>query len=191
MCPSLEYSDLVFQETGDSKNRTHSRPSECVSRQAIQARSDHPDRMVSPSRHLPSNMIPVAPDSRGPACHQVQQQATKICFTGFRPPGLGNTQTVLEGSESICLLSGRQLGQSGGEVVGLSMQQDHPDCSRVAKHALSSQIPLCLPNLLTQLFNQILHRNLLKLNLLAWLLEPQLSWTRASQALPAQIEAPQ
>ena len=48
---------------------------------------------------------------------------------------------------------------------------------------MSSQIPLCLPslpNLLTQPFNQIPHRNLTHLNLHAWLLEPQQSRSRAS-----------
>ena len=43
---------------------------------------------------------------------------------------------------------------------------------------MSSQIPLSLPflpNLLTQPFNQIPHRNLTNLNLHAWLLEPQQS----------------
>ena len=48
---------------------------------------------------------------------------------------------------------------------------------------MSSQIPLSLPslpNLLTQLFNQIPHRNLTNLNLHAWLLEPQQSRSRAS-----------
>ena len=49
--------------------------------------------------------------------------------------------------------------------------------------AVSSQIPLCmpnLPNLVSQPFNQTLHRNLSNLNLLAWLLEPQQSRSRAS-----------
>ena len=48
---------------------------------------------------------------------------------------------------------------------------------------MSSQIPLSLPflpNLLTQPFNQIPHRNLPNLNLHAWLLEPQESRSRAS-----------
>ena len=48
---------------------------------------------------------------------------------------------------------------------------------------MSSQIPLSLPNLpnlLLQPFNQIPHRNLTNLNLLAWLLEPQQSKNRAS-----------
>ena len=49
--------------------------------------------------------------------------------------------------------------------------------------ALSSQIPLCLPNLpnlLAQSFNQILHRNLSNLNHNAWLLVPQISSSKAS-----------
>ena len=49
--------------------------------------------------------------------------------------------------------------------------------------AISSQIPLCLlnlPNLVSQPFNQVLHRNLSNLNLHAWLLEPQQSRSKAS-----------
>ena len=45
--------------------------------------------------------------------------------------------------------------------------------------AMSSQIPLCLPNPVTQPFNQSLHRNLSNLNLHAWNLEPQQSRSRA------------
>ena len=49
--------------------------------------------------------------------------------------------------------------------------------------AMSSQIPVSLsflPNLLTQPFNQIPHRNLTNLTLHAWLLEPHQSRSRAS-----------
>ena len=49
--------------------------------------------------------------------------------------------------------------------------------------AMSSRVPLSLPNLpnlVTQPFNKIPHRNLTNLNLHAWLLEPQLSRSRAS-----------
>ena len=49
--------------------------------------------------------------------------------------------------------------------------------------AISSQIPLSLPNLphlLTQPFNQVPHTNLTNLNLHAWLLQPHQSRTRAS-----------
>ena len=49
--------------------------------------------------------------------------------------------------------------------------------------AMSSQIPLCLPNLhnlVSQPFNQTLRRSLSNLNLYDWLLEPQQSRSRAS-----------
>ena len=48
---------------------------------------------------------------------------------------------------------------------------------------MSSHIPLSLPYLLTQPFNQIPHRNLTNLNLHAWLLEPQQSrsWVSLKQ----------
>ena len=67
-----------------------------------------------------------------------------------------------------------------------TLQQNHSDFTIVAQHALvlgSSgyvQIPPCLPNLVSQPFNQTLHRNLSNLNLHAWLLEPQQSRSRDS-----------
>ena len=61
MCPHVENTDLVFQKTGYSQSSTHSRPAECDSRQTTQAGPNHPNRMVPPSRSLPSNMFPVAP----------------------------------------------------------------------------------------------------------------------------------
>ena len=74
-----------------------------------------------------------------------------------------------------------------GKVTAQPVQQNHSVCSRIwfwDLVAMLSQISLCLPNLpnlLTQPFNQILHRNLSNLNLHAWLLEPQLSRSRATQ----------
>ena len=61
--PSVEDPDLVFQKTDYSQSLTHSRPAECGSRQAIQARPDHPHRVVSPSRGLLVDMHQVAPAS--------------------------------------------------------------------------------------------------------------------------------
>ena len=40
------------------------------------------------------------------------------------------------GSGRICLPTSSHLGQSGGEVAGLPMQENHSDCSGVALHAL-------------------------------------------------------
>ena len=40
------------------------------------------------------------------------------------------------GSEPVCLPTNSHLGQSGVEVAGLPMQENHSDCSRVAQQAL-------------------------------------------------------
>ena len=74
VCASVKNPDLMFQKTGDSQSLTHSRPAECDSRQAIQARPDHPNRVVSPSRGFPEGMQQVAPSSNTSICHDVQQQ---------------------------------------------------------------------------------------------------------------------
>ena len=63
VCPAMENPDMVLQETGNSQSPTHSWPAECDSRQIIQARPDHPNREVPPSRGLQVNMLPVAPAS--------------------------------------------------------------------------------------------------------------------------------
>ena len=57
--------------------------------------------------------------------------------------------------------------------------------------AMSSQIPLSLPNLLTQPFNQIPHRNLTNLNHHAWLRASAIKEQGFSEAVAERIEAPQ
>ena len=52
VCPSVENSDLVFLDTRCSQGLTHFRLVEYGRRQTIQVRSDHPDRVVYPSRGL-------------------------------------------------------------------------------------------------------------------------------------------
>ena len=61
-------------------------------------------------------------------------EAGSICVTSTGPPGLGSrcTQPTMGGSGSICLSTSSHLGQSGGEVAGLPMQENYCDCSRVA-----------------------------------------------------------
>ena len=83
-------------------------------------------------------MLPVAPATSGPVCHQIQQQTTTVCVSGSRPPGIGRgyTQPFMGKSGPICLPTSSHLGQNSGEVAGLPMQQDHSDCTRVVQHAL-------------------------------------------------------
>ena len=92
----------------------------------------------SPSGGLTSYMQEVAPASNRRICHEVQQQVAFVCVTGTRSPGHCSecTQSAMGGSGCICLQTSSHLGQSGGEVAGLPMQENHSDCSGVAQHAL-------------------------------------------------------
>ena len=89
----------------ETQSPIHSRPAEHGSKQAIQARSDHPDRVVSPSKAFPGNMQQVAPASNRSICHEVQQQVTSVCVTGTGYPGLssGCAQPTVRGSGCVCL----------------------------------------------------------------------------------------
>ena len=138
VCPTVENPVLVHQKSGDPQGTSHSRPAEHDSRQAIQIWPDHSNRVVTSSRSIPSYMLPVAPASSRPVCHQVQKQTTTVCVTGPRPPGLGSgcTQPFLGGSGSMCLSTSSHLGQSGGKVTGLPLQPVNPDCTGVAQHAM-------------------------------------------------------
>ena len=192
VCPTVENSVLVHQAASNPQGTSHPRPAERDSRQAIQAWPDHSNRVVTSSSSVPSCMFKVASATSGPVCHQVQQQTTTVCITGTRPPGLGSgcTQPVLGGPGPIRLPTGSHLGQSGGEAPGLPLQQNNSDCSRVAQHALvlgpgsnvkpDPTVSAQHTNLVSQPFNQVLHRNLSNLNLHAWLLEPQQSRSKAS-----------
>ena len=102
--------------------------------------------------------------------------------------GSGLSQPALGGSGPLCLPTSSHLGQSG-EVAGLSVQQNYPDCSKVAQHALvlrpsghfepDSIIPAKSAQSIDSVI-EILHKNLSNLNLHVWLLEPQLSRSRVS-----------
>ena len=138
MCSTVENPVLVHQETGNSHGTSNPQPAERDSRQTIQTWPDHLNRMIPSPRGISSYMLPVAPASSGLVCHQIQQQTSTVCVTSPRPPGLGSgcTQPVLGKSGPICLPTSSHLGQSGGEVTGLPLQQDHFDRPSVAQHAL-------------------------------------------------------
>ena len=138
LCSTMKNLDLVYQKSSNSQSPTHSRPAEYGSRQAIQARPYHPDRVVSPSGGLPNNMQQVTPASNRPICHEVQQQVALVCVAGTRLPGhsSGCTKSAMGGCGCICLPTSSHLGQNGGEVAGLPMQKNHSDCSGVTQHTL-------------------------------------------------------
>ena len=136
VCPTMENPVLMHQETGNSQSTSHPRPAERDRRQAIQTWLDHSNGVVPSPRGFPSYMLPVAPAPSGPVCHQIQHQTATVCVNGPRPPGMvsGCTQSVMGGSGPICLPTSSHLGQSGGEVTRLPMQQNYSDRTRVAQH---------------------------------------------------------
>ena len=138
LCPTMENLDLVCQTSSNAKSPTHSGPAERGSRQAIQARPDHSNRMVPPSRGFPNYMQKVALTSDRPIRHEVQQQVTSVRVTSTGFPGSSSrcTQSPMGGSGRLCLPTSSHLGQSGGEVTGLPLQENHSDWSGVAQHAL-------------------------------------------------------
>ena len=73
-----------------------------------------------------------------PICKEVEQQVAPVCVTGTGTPGLGSgrSQPAMGGSGHLCLPTSSHLGQSGGEVAGSPLPQNHSDSPRVAKHAL-------------------------------------------------------
>ena len=138
LCPSVEDLDLVYQKSSHPQSLTHPGPAECGSRQAIQAGPDHPDGVVPPSRGFSNNMQEVAPAPDRPICHQVQQQTTSFCVAGTGSHGhcSGLPQSTMGRSGCLCLPTGSHIGQSCGEVTGHPMQENYPDCSGLAQHAL-------------------------------------------------------
>ena len=182
----------MYQKTSDSQSLTYSRLTECDSRQAIQARPDHSNGMVSPSRGLPVNTQQVVPAPNRPICPR---------FNNKLPLFVSPVLDPLASAVDALSLPWEDLDANAFPPAAIldrvvKKLQDCP-CKRIILIAsgwpnmpwfwdlvsMSSQIPLSLPNLpnlLTQPFNQTPHRNLSNLNLHAWLLEPQLSKSRAS-----------
>ena len=83
-------------------------------------------------------MQQVAPAQNKLICHEVQQQVASVCVTGTGSPGhsSGCAQFAMIGSGSTHLPTISHIGQSGGEVAGLPMQEILSDYSGVAQHAL-------------------------------------------------------
>ena len=126
-----------------------------------------------------------------PICHEVQQQVASV--SPVLDPLATAVDALSRAWEDLDAYAFPPAATLGKVVEKL---QDFP-CKRIVLIApgwpnmprfrdlvaMSSEIQLSLPilpNLLTQPFNPIPHRNLTNLNLHAWLLEPQESRSRAS-----------
>ena len=82
-------------------------------------------------------MLPVASASSGPICHHVLQQTPSLSHRSQTPRYGQCTHSAFPGRTWTHTPFHLQPSWgSGGKVAGLSLQQDNPDCPRVAQHAL-------------------------------------------------------
>ena len=130
--PTMEYLDLVYQETSDSKSLTHSRPAECGSRQAIQTRPDLPEWSL-----LPEVFKSICSKWHWSKIDLIAMRLNNLPrFVSPVPDPLATAVDAMGRSGRIRLATNSHIGQSGGEVARLPMQENNSDCSGVAQHAL-------------------------------------------------------
>ena len=138
LCPIMENLGLVHQDTSDAQNSTHSRPAECGSRQAIQARPDHSNRVVSPSRSFPGYLQQVAPA-------QVDLFATRFnnklpLFVSPVPDPLATAVDALslpwDDLDPCAFPSAAILGKVVEKLQDTPCKENHSDYPGVAQHAL-------------------------------------------------------
>ena len=189
LCPIVVNPDLVLQEAGDSQSPTHPRSPKRGSRQAITTGPDNSNRVVPPSRGFSSNLQQMAPASNSLFDTRFNNKLP-LFVSPVPDPQATAVDALSLPWEDLDAYAFPPTAILGKVVEKL---QDST-CTRIILIArgwpnmpwfwdlvtMSSQVPLSLPNLLTQPFNQIPHRNLTNLNLHAWLLEPQRSRNTAS-----------
>ena len=135
--PTMENLDLVYQETSDSKARhIPGRPNVVADKLSGLGQTIQAEWFLLPE--VFHSMQQVAPAQNRLICHEVQQQVASVGVTGTGSPGhsSGCAQSTMVRSESIHLPTISHIGQNGGEVARLPMQENHSDCSGVAQHAL-------------------------------------------------------
>ena len=138
LCPPMEDINLVYQQAGYTPGTTHSRQTECGGRQTIQTGPNHSNGVVPVSTSFSKDMSQVAPTSNRPVRHKVQQQTSPLCLSSSGFQGYRNrcTDPFLEGSGCLRLSTDGHLGQSGGKVAELPLQETNSHCSGLAQHGL-------------------------------------------------------
>ena len=138
LCPTMEDINLVHQQTSYSPGTTHSGPAECSGRQTIQTGPDHSDRVFPIATSFSKDMPQMPPTSNRSVRHKIQQQAPPLCLSvsGSQDHRHRCTEPTLEGSGCLRLSTDSHLGQSGGKVTRLPLQETNSHCTGLAQHDL-------------------------------------------------------
>ena len=177
LCPTMENLDPVYQAASNSQSPTHSRPAERGSRQAIQTR---------PTIQTGWSLLPEVFQAICSRWHRPQIDLFATNFNNKSPLFVSLVPDPLASAVDALSLPWEDLDAYAfppAAILGKVVEKlQNSPCKRIILIVLgwpnmpwfwdlvtmSSQIPLSLPNLpnlLTQPFNQIPHRNLTNLNL--------------------------
>ena len=72
--PNMGHPPVLLATWDDAVSATHSRSSECTSRQPVEKASDHRHRVVSAPHHGAPNVLYFVHSKAGPVCNSPQQQ---------------------------------------------------------------------------------------------------------------------
>ena len=138
LCPPLETSVLVSPQKNSTAGSTYSGTLECNSRQALQAQSSDPDRVVPISAGVQSLVLEMGPSAGRPICNPVQSQTSQVCLTGNGADSLGSRRpgSAMRESGRLRLSSSLSAQPSDLQGNGLRLSPNASNCSRVAQHAL-------------------------------------------------------
>ena len=138
LCSTKENLDRVHQESSNPQSPAHSRPANVVA-----------DKLSKLGQTIQTEWS-LLQEVFQTICSQwyrpqIDLFATRfnnklpsVCVTRTGSDGhsSGCTKSAMAGSGHVCLPTSSHLGQSGGEVTGLPMSENHSDCSGETQHAL-------------------------------------------------------
>ena len=134
-----------------TRSLTHPWPAECDSRQAIQTRTDHSNRMVHSSKVF--KQYTLSGTSLKRTCLPPGSTTNYISVSPVPDPQARTVDALSLPWEDLdlCAFPPAAILGNGGQVAGPSVQQTHTDCTRVVQHALVlgpgdlfKSDPLCL-----------------------------------------------
>ena len=135
LCPTMENLDLVCQETSDSKARHFpGRLNVVADKLSMLGQTMQTEWFLLPEVSLCSRWHLPKIDLFATRFNNKLPLFVSLVLDPLVSSGCA--QSAMVGSGSIHLLTISHIGQSGGEVAGLPMQENHSDCSGEAQHAL-------------------------------------------------------
>ena len=182
--PSYKTPVLVPSQGTPSECEAHPRSLECDSGQTLPAQSCDSNRVVPIATGIQSVVLHMGPTTSGFICDPVQSQTPKVCFPGAGSDSMGPVDALSLQWDQLEVYAFPPVPLIPQVISKLRDQGCHSmiliapgwpnmpcfwDLVDLLVH-IPFRLPQ-IPDLVTQPFNGLPHRNLSNLNLHAWLLE--------------------